>query len=121
MCGLPGMTVLRCDVFLSVTATTEIYTYGQSLSLHDALPIFGADGAIVRRGGPPCAQRGRRPSSAHRGRRSEQHTSELKSLMRISYAVFCLKKKKIHSTLRLSSHSFGRTLDSDITRHNENL
>src|SRR3546814_9411058 len=30
--------------------------------------------------------------------RSEQHTSELQSLMRISYAVFCLKKKKIHST-----------------------
>src|SRR3546814_8828942 len=29
------------------------------------------------------------------GNRSEEHTSELQSLMRISYAVFCLKKKKI--------------------------
>src|SRR3546814_978624 len=29
----------------------------------------------------------------HFGRRSEEHTSELQSLMRISYAVFCLKKK----------------------------
>src|SRR3546814_9139832 len=29
--------------------------------------------------------------------RSEEHTSELQSLMRISYAVFCLKKKKITS------------------------
>src|SRR3546814_6575540 len=29
--------------------------------------------------------------------RSEEHTSELQSLMRISYAVFCLKKKKRHS------------------------
>src|SRR3546814_2837707 len=29
-----------------------------------------------------------------RARRSEEHTSELQSLMRISYAVFCLKKKK---------------------------
>src|SRR3546814_2172511 len=29
-----------------------------------------------------------------RGSRSEEHTSELQSLMRISYAVFCLKKKK---------------------------
>src|SRR3546814_2512961 len=28
--------------------------------------------------------------------RSEEHTSELQSLMRISYAVFCLKKKKLH-------------------------
>src|SRR3546814_3271301 len=30
----------------------------------------------------------------HRQQRSEEHTSELQSLMRISYAVFCLKKKK---------------------------
>src|SRR3546814_2109472 len=30
----------------------------------------------------------------NRDRRSEEHTSELQSLMRISYAVFCLKKKK---------------------------
>src|SRR3546814_6650990 len=30
------------------------------------------------------------------GMRSEEHTSELQSLMRISYAVFCLKKKKKH-------------------------
>src|SRR3546814_8678489 len=29
--------------------------------------------------------------------RSEEHTSELQSLMRISYAVFCLKKKNTHS------------------------
>src|SRR3546814_3171541 len=32
--------------------------------------------------------------SLRRGGRSEEHTSELQSLMRISYAVFCLKKKK---------------------------
>src|SRR3546814_9304637 len=32
--------------------------------------------------------------AAHLGLRSEEHTSELQSLMRISYAVFCLKKKK---------------------------
>src|SRR3546814_4145897 len=33
---------------------------------------------------------------AGQGRRSEEHTSELQSLMRISYAVFCLQKKKDH-------------------------
>src|SRR3546814_10788981 len=33
-------------------------------------------------------------------RRSEEHTSELQSLMRISYAVFCLKKKKTKKTVR---------------------
>src|SRR3546814_409766 len=31
--------------------------------------------------------------------RSEEHTSELQSLMRISYAVFCLKKKKVHTQM----------------------
>src|SRR3546814_6268202 len=34
------------------------------------------------------------PKPAVRNQRSEEHTSELQSLMRISYAVFCLKKKK---------------------------
>src|SRR3546814_6618762 len=35
------------------------------------------------------------PIDRMRGPRSEEHTSELQSLMRISYAVFCLKKKKV--------------------------
>src|SRR3546814_10730204 len=39
---------------------------------------------------PPTGDAGRRPARRHR---SEEHTSELQSLMRISYAVFCLKKK----------------------------
>src|SRR3546814_9758296 len=34
----------------------------------------------------------------HPEHRSEEHTSELQSLMRISYAVFCLKKKKTNNT-----------------------
>src|SRR3546814_10608438 len=38
------------------------------------------------------------------GTRSEEHTSELQSLMRISYAVFCLKKKnKTHNTLHATN------------------
>src|SRR3546814_3450897 len=36
--------------------------------------------------------------------RSEEHTSELQSLMRISYAVFCLKKKKQHNTITKQHH-----------------
>src|SRR3546814_2565031 len=36
-----------------------------------------------------------RPSTQAAEPRSEEHTSELQSLMRISYAVFCLKKKKL--------------------------
>src|SRR3546814_5739985 len=38
----------------------------------------------------------RQEGDPRRAARSEEHTSELQSLMRISYAVFCLKKKKIH-------------------------
>src|SRR3546814_10360273 len=36
-------------------------------------------------------------------KRSEEHTSELQSLMRISYAVFCLKKKNLHPQRLLSN------------------
>src|SRR3546814_4214062 len=36
--------------------------------------------------------------------RSEEHTSELQSLMRISYAVFCLKKKKNENTKKRSKY-----------------
>src|SRR3546814_7520542 len=47
---------------------------------------------------PPCHPDKRAPSHITQivipAKRSEEHTSELQSLMRISYAVFCLKKKK---------------------------
>src|SRR3546814_9586091 len=43
-----------------------------------------------------CSRRSTRRSTAPR---SEEHTSELQSLMRISYAVLCLKKKKKHTYL----------------------
>src|SRR3546814_2462307 len=39
------------------------------------------------------------------GGRSEEHTSELQSLMRISYAVFCLKKKKKYKNEHISASS----------------
>src|SRR3546814_10277924 len=38
-------------------------------------------------------------------RRSEEHTSELQSLMRISYAVFCLKKKKKNKQHKNQNHN----------------
>src|SRR3546814_5455372 len=63
---------------------------------HDRLACAGrmvsnvVDLSRARDTGARCAAVRRR----HRGVRSEEHTSELQSLMRISYAVFCLKKKK---------------------------
>src|SRR3546814_5773275 len=57
--------------------------------------VAGAAGVFgLQSGCPPCQRAGivtvcRDPTA----QRSEEHTSELQSLMRISYAVFCLKKK----------------------------
>src|SRR3546814_7750390 len=65
----------------------------------------------------PSSRKVRNPCLCHRHplppgvstpppRRSEEHTSELQSLMRISYAVFCLKKKnKIKYTVRDNSQT----------------
>src|SRR3546814_3852059 len=73
---------------------------GRPVVLHDGLP-HGHDGG-KRRAEVADHARGagrirRRVAAEGRGgaegRRSEEHTSELQSLMRISYAVFCLKKK----------------------------
>src|SRR3546814_9400294 len=57
------------------------------------------------------AQRGRdflRP--VRRGFRSEEHTSELQSLMRISYAVFCLKTKNKHTPHELKQSILHNTI-----------
>src|SRR3546814_3717017 len=101
--------------------TTEIYTYLHPLSLHDALPIClpplvvlpvravaGLQASLdllfdeadhVRCGHRLLADRLFEVVLIQLLRwlfdhRLEEHTSELQSIMRISYAVFCLKKKK---------------------------
>src|SRR3546814_9113094 len=52
--------------------------------------------------------------------RSEEHTSELQSLMRISYAVFCLKKKKhiYHKQLNSTKHHLLHTSQTNTTNNN---
>src|SRR3546814_4862313 len=59
---------------------------------------FGDDRPAARGRGPAVPRHGRGDADIHRpdgarALRSEEHTSELQSLMRISYAVFCLEKK----------------------------
>src|SRR5690242_21937393 len=89
--------------FFNDTATTEIYT----LSLHDALPISDAWPALARRDAHPRGNdrrgqigiwaRPRDGAAAGRGRlpaRDRKRTRLNSSHMSISYAVFCLKKKK---------------------------
>src|SRR3546814_13415902 len=63
------------------------------------LPANGDEGKARRRGRAPSDGEAGRGTLSVRNvddliARSEEHTSELQSLMRISYAVFCLKKKK---------------------------
>src|SRR3546814_1099530 len=61
-----------------------------------------------------CAAAGRLRAGVHRkGVRSEEHTSELQSLMRISYAVFCLKKKTLDHNVshqHINKHTKNTTL-----------
>src|SRR3546814_4234746 len=63
----------------------------------------GTDPVLCRQ--PPRSERRHRQSRKARGYsvRSEEHTSELQSLMRISYAVFCLKKKKRQKIVRYTT------------------
>src|SRR3546814_2088207 len=67
----------------------------------------GGQAGLSRRqlgpGRPPLPVRGAREIlTKGEGARSEEHTSELQSLMRISYAVLCLKKKRNHQ--RVAAH-----------------
>src|SRR2546430_13614108 len=87
--------------FFNDTATTEIYT----LSLHDALPIYAVEVVVVQRGAHHAVERAVDLPVA----RAQRHHAALlvhdladrkstrlnSSHSQISYAVFCLKKKKI--------------------------
>src|SRR3546814_4520193 len=54
--------------------------------------------------------------SKQESRRSEEHTPELQSLMRISYAVFCLKKKKQHR--QHTQHKYNHIVTIIIRKYN---
>src|SRR3546814_3080883 len=95
--GVPGVVVPFAG-----GSETEQTQRARALAAQDLLTVVPEDGldparladGIVRalaQGG----SHGRAPF-----RRSEEHTSELQSLMRISYAVFCLKKKKKQTRYR---------------------
>src|SRR3546814_5178003 len=68
---------------------------------HHAFDLAGLD---IKKRKRDARGRGADPKRLGIGRghqRSEEHTSELQSLMRISYAVFCLKKKTHNTTLKI--------------------
>src|SRR5690242_21220127 len=91
-----SLTLLLIFFFFNDTATTEIYT----LSLHDALPIYSRPARLTERA-PDGYRRfhaRHRPGDPARGRADRKSTRLNSSHMSISYAVFCLKKKKIKNT-----------------------
>src|SRR3546814_4447466 len=69
---------------------------------HDVIPVSSETMAAIVRGDAlnqaAVFKVSDRVKHAKHGERSEEHTSELQSLMRISYAVLCLKKKKKRET-----------------------
>src|SRR3546814_1659185 len=87
-------TVLVHELFLRITQ-------GSPLALADRNHFFAASAKAMRRNfcfGDDCTRAQRRDArwpqpAAKNIRRSDEHTSELQSLMRISYAVFCLTIK----------------------------
>src|SRR3546814_7982094 len=84
-----------------------IAVFAHELGVHHHERCGGEAAAKVGEGGRVLDQ----VMDVHRGR-SEEHTSELKSLMRISYAVFCLKKKSTSSKLPDRLYNTQVELDS---------
>src|SRR3546814_4078284 len=81
------------------TRTDTLFPYTtlfRSVPGADGVAEPGTDRGHATRRGAAAA-----PGTAARRDRSEEHTSELQSLMRISYAVFCLKKKHISNETTL--------------------
>src|SRR3546814_7560169 len=81
----------RTDTLFPYTTLFRSRSLPQRLDVdHLQPPVDGVEEG-ARLGGVAVPQAGRDDEAGNA--RSEEHTSELQSLMRISYAVFCLKKK----------------------------
>src|SRR3546814_2643964 len=103
------------------TRTDTLFPY---TTLFRSLGLFSARGIIAVLGpaaatsvvaaGAACAESA---DAASPPARSEEHTSELQSLMRISYAVFCLKKQTNHKQHHTLTNKQEAT--SSTNKHNE--
>src|SRR5436189_4631479 len=88
--------------FLTGTASTSIYT----LSLHDALPIFGRQARAVRQFTVSDSGLEQLEAAIANGERSEEHTSELQSDSELVCRLLLEKKKKkivIHALVNYQS------------------
>src|SRR5688572_31728002 len=115
MLRLPPEEYVHTYLFFNDAATTEIYT----LSLHDALPICGRDFRANRAAGKPRSKSKldagpRRDGIRPAGGKDRKSTRLNSSHSQISYAVFCLKKKKKHPTETDASRSRSSSVSVPI-------
>src|SRR3546814_6024836 len=87
------------QIFDAARVDREIVRADDAKTLPDDHLEFAAD-RVIFRCRAEVRRNPRRPVKRALDLRSEEHTSELQSLMRISYAVFCLKKKKKNTHYR---------------------
>src|SRR4051812_50179316 len=101
----PTASVSCLFFFFTDPPTPEIYT----LSLHDALPISRRGRTLRDAAGAGVSFREARELCALPVERDRKSTRLNSSHMSISYAVFCLKKKKNHGTRRKYHHTPRKT------------
>src|SRR3546814_7474518 len=95
--SLYGYSRADVDRFAVQSQTRAAQAWEEKRFARSVAPVYAVDGVALldhdehRRPGTSVESLAKLPAS-----RSEEHTSELQSLMRISYAVFCLKKKTNH-------------------------
>src|SRR3546814_2757037 len=91
----------RRSHFLSATGRMSLAAFARQFSaMAHGIPVVLH---LARRWGIRKPQSSSRSDRSHPDRRSEEHTSELQSLMRISYAVFCLKKQNTKTNAHITS------------------
>src|SRR3546814_8572275 len=98
----PYTTLFRS--FLTISVCVKISWFSAAGSAHEACGLGGPGFTSTR-------HMRQLPAMLSRSR-SEEHTSELQSLMRISYAVFCLTKKK--NNIKLTSYNDTTTNENHL-------
>src|SRR3546814_3208050 len=92
----------RTDTLFPYTTRFRLLGVGRQVDLVQLIAIADAAGdhRHGQAGGGLAVEQELKGRAFARVERSEEHTSELQSLMRISYAVFCLKNKNINPTTK---------------------